>query len=231
MIKLKDILNEDEVEDNFGKVAFGENPKIAKMQGKGIEKDTKFEDELIYILRLWISDSANRNVGISDYLYKNFEILKKARKIFPQIFEPKTPNGTEVFRGIKDRGAKWMEKLKNTNREKDWIEYPQMGGTLSSLFISRNPVKYTPHRLVQSWTSNKQTALSFGTSEDNPFDSVILTTRQNNEFLFNQDFIKYLYQSESGAGTDAADEFEILHFGNSFKDKVYVIVSDDFFDL
>lgn len=219
MIKLKDILNEDEVEDNFGKVAFGGDEKIAKLQGKQTEPDTEFEKEVIRTVMSWLSVSDDESANI---LHNKFPLLKKAAKIFPQILQPKTSNGTDLFRGIKGHDASWIERLRKTDRDNDWTEYSRISGTLSSMYIYTKPVKYTPHRLVQSWTSNISRALAFGTDEDNPFESVILTTQQNDEFLFNQEFMKKLY---------GADEEEILHFGKTFKNKVYVIVSEDLFDL
>ena len=107
MIKLKHILQEDEVEDNFGKVAFGSDMGIVRMQGgnKG-EKNTPYETELLGILERWTEGGWE---GTSDLLWKKYSLLKKASKVFPRVLKPNTPNGTEVFRGLQDINPK-LEK-------------------------------------------------------------------------------------------------------------------------
>lgn len=209
MIKLKDILNEDEVSNKFGNVAFGEDPVIAKMQGKKKEDNTTFEENLLQILSSWTITSSTE---LSNKLYNIFPILKKATKIFPAVLTPNTPNGTELYRGISKPNQKLIEKLEKSKKE-DWTK--EKIGTITFYRYSK-PVRYTPHRKVQSWTSSKSVAPLFSGDDD----GVILSTIQNEEFLFNQNLIKRIYPE--------SNEQEIIHFGDKFKEKVYVMVSPYF---
>lgn len=209
MIQLKDILKEDEVSDKFGNVAFGEDPNIAKMQGKKKEKNTKFEGNLLDALIKWIDQSTT---NIADELYSNYSLLKKASKKFPSVLGPFTPNGTELYRGIRYPNKKLIEKLKKTKKE-NWTE-EKIGA--DTFYKYSKPVKYTPRRKVQSWTSSKKVASQFSIASK---PGVCLSTIQNEEFLFNEKFIKKI---------NWADEKEILHFGEKFKDPVYIMVSPNF---
>lgn len=210
MIQLKDILKEDEVSDKFGNVAFGEDPNIAKMQGKKTEEDTKFEEKLLTALIGWTVDSSTQ---LANKLYDNFPLLKKASKKFPSVLQPLTPNGTEVYRGVKHPNKKLIEKLEKTKKE-DWTK--QQMGTYVFYKYSK-PVKYTPRRKVQSWTSSKKVAAQFSFASK---EGVCLTTIQNEEFLFNENLIKKIYGGQN--------EKELLHFGQKFKNQIYILVSPNF---
>lgn len=211
MIKMKHILQEDEVEDNFGKVVFGSDMDIVRMQGRNQgEKNTPYETELLQALQLWVTDSDEETAKL---LYRKFPLLKKAAKVFPKILKPKTPNGTQIFRGLQDISFDLWMKLSETNPS-EWTEE-------HGLWKYGKPISYKPHKLVQSWSSDALTALSF--MDD---DGALLSTKQNDEFLFNQEFIKMLFsQTEQSFG----DESEILHFGKIYADDVYIEIQSQIF--
>lgn len=210
MIRLKHILKEDEVEDNFGKVAFGSDMDIVRMQGgdKG-EKNTPYETELLGILERWTEGGWE---GTSDLLWKKYSLLKKASKVFPRVLKPNTPNGTEVFRGLQDINPKLEKKLSKTNPS-DWVED-------RGLWKYSNPITYTPRSNVQSWSSNPLSALEFANS------GVLLSTKQNDEFLFNQEFMRMVFSRVGGGSNEA----EILHFGKKYSSEIYIEIQNEEFE-
>lgn len=222
MIKLKHILKEDEVEDNFGKVAFGEDPRIAKLQGISIrmkdytggEENTPYERELLDTLKSWVNQSSDRT---ADVLYSKFPILKKAAKVFPQVLLPETPNGTLVYRGLLMSNQKLLDMIHKTKRE-DW----EIGETIKNYTMFRyvNPISYTPNRPVQSWSTDSKLVTSFFYES-----GMLLSTKQTDEFLFNQNLMKYLF-NKSNDFSGGKDEREILHFGKNFKEDVYLSITE-----
>lgn len=208
MIKLKDILNEDEVTDKFGDVLFGSDRDLASFQGKSVEKNTEFETELLDIMSSWLMGGWHET---GKFLWKNYPLLKKAAAVFPKILKPKTPNGTEVYRGLDTLNPVLESQLMKTNVS-DWID---IGGHWMYL----KPISYTPRQNVQSWTTSRIIAWEFSTQKGS--NSGYLSTKQNDEFLFNQDFMSILY---SKASFNANDESEILHFGKQYTNDVYINV-------
>lgn len=205
MIKLKDILKEDEVSDKFGDVALGSSLALAKLQGKKKEDNTGYEDKLLTTLRLWVLGWALQSV---DDLYSQYNIFKKAAKKFPSVFLPDTPNGTQLYRGLQDAGY-LTDKIEKT-KPKDWKKEGDM-------YVYTKPIKYKPYRTVQSWTDDVNIAKKFsGKQYDAKYNGfVLLTTKQTDEFLFSQKLMKYLYKR---------DERETLHFGTKFKQPIYLMI-------
>lgn len=162
-------------------------------------------------LKSWVQNSTDED---AELLYNNFSLLKKAAKVFPRILKPKTPNGISVYRGINPIGGELRSaviKSKPEQWEKIKSAYP--------LYRYYEPIKYKPHRLVQSWSSNAYiVANTFAWNKR----SIILSTKQTDDFLFNQDVLAYLY-------TDV-DEREILHFGKTYKEDVYLYIQVPYYD-
>lgn len=216
MIRLKNILlNEDEVDDKFGKVAFGSDMDIVRLQGGNQgEKNTKYETELLQTLQLWVRQSDSETAS---KLYRKFSLLKTAAKVFPQILLPETPNGTTVYRGLDNPNEKLLAMISKTKKE-DW----EMGETIGrfTMFKYSKPIKYTPRRPVQSWSSDAKRAAGFFGSM-----GILLSTKQSDEFLFNQRLMQYIF-NDANMLAQGDDEQEILHFGKNFKEEVYINITD-----
>ena len=200
MIQLKHFLKEDAVDDKFGDVAFGSNEKIAKMQGKKEEEDTDAEAKILFALEDWVGFA-----GQPEVLYKNFALFKKAAKKFPNIFLPDTPNGTTLYRGLGLVNPRLIKTVETSQKE-NWKKEGRM-------YVYTKPIKYTPHQKIQSWTTSlsiiKKT-ISFGEGE------YVLTTKQTDEFLFSQKVLGILFGSK---------ENEVLHFGQTYNGKVYLMIN------
>lgn len=208
MIKLKSILKEDDVTDKFGDVLFGSDHDLARFQGKSVEKNTKFETQLLDIMSRWLVGGWD---DTEKFLWKNYPLLKKAAAVFPKVLKPKTPNGTEVYRGLAKLNPVLESQLMKTDVS-DWIES-------GDNWMYLKPISYTPRQNVQSWTTSRFIAWGFSTEKGS--NSGYLSTKQNDEFLFNQDFMSLLYSEISGKLTD---ESEILHFGKQYANDVYITV-------
>lgn len=214
MIKLKSILSEDDVSANFGQVAFGEDPRIAKMQGKKTEKDTDFELKILDILVDWTKRPDENHAEV---LYKNFDLFKRVSVKFPQILKPSAPDGTQLYRGVTHPNKKLLSNLKKSKKQ-EW-SIIKFGPEI--LYKYEKPITYTPHMLVQSWTRQKSKAVGFSYGEFGDQRGIVLSTKQNDEFLFNEKFIKYI-------NFFGQNEYEVLHFGKTFKENVYINVSENF---
>lgn len=222
MLKLKTILKEDEVDDVFGDVAFGSNWYIARLQGKNEEDDTELEGKLLSVLYTWLDDSSSLE---QDQLYAVRDLLKKASERFPRIFKPDTPNGTLLYRGIRERGYKADSKyteIVSALSKSDFTknEIPSRKGDIRTFWRYNKPIKYTPSGKVQSWTTSASIGVGFSAG-------ILLQTKQNNEYLFNQEALDILWNELTGNPS----EQEILHFGKTYSEPVYLMLSDPFYQL
>jgi len=217
MIKLKDILSEAETDPKkaFGDIVFGDISqdnffkKLVKLQGKtGSEKNTKIENLILSYLLQWLMDSS---ATTSNHLYKNKDLLKNAKTKFPSIFKPETPNGTEVYRGLKNISRNITLPLRQKSDYNDYTKI-KIGGKV--FYRYDKPISYKPHRDVQSWTSNVNVAKRFG-------EHGILISEKNDEYFFNQKVMDYLFSFVDGEQR----ENEILHFGKEFSDDVFIALS------
>lgn len=219
MIKLKSILKEDGVTDKFGDVLFGSDRNLASFQGKTVEKNTEFETQLLDIMSRWLVGGWD---DTEKFLWKNYPLLKKAAAVFPKVLKPKTPNGTEVYRGLAKLNPVLESQLMKTDVS-DWIES-------GDNWMYLKPISYTPRQNVQSWTSSTHISSEFALSrKEAPYGDyffVMLSTTQNDEYLFNS---KFLSKIATSYWKNFINEEETLHFGKSYKDPVYVLISDDFY--
>lgn len=206
---------EDEVTDKFGQVAFGSDMDLVRMQGAAAsEKNTKYERELLRILIAWTYQHSNDKMdGFSGILYDKFPLLKKAAKVFPKLLLPETPNGTPVYRGVPTTSYEIRQQIRKS-KATDW-EPQNMGSSI--IYMYKKPIKYISSRIVQSWTTDKQIAVDFMNKYPGR-ESLLLTSRQNDEFLFNQNLMAHLYRGR--------DESEILHFGKTYKEKIFISMRD-----
>jgi hypothetical protein len=217
MIKLKDILLESptSVEKTFGKIVFGDpdgewSDDFASLQNvEPIERNTEEEDEILRILSIWVQDPDDED-PVDNKLYSKFELFKKATNSFPNVFKPRTPNGTELYRGLSRSGKNIITRLENTKSD----DYEQFGQN-KMYFKFKRPIKYVPHNLVQSWTSNPNVAIEFSQVDSYELGAILITN-QNDEFLFNQDALKIF--------SEEYEEDEVIHFGKEYSDEVYVAI-------
>ena len=216
MIKLKHILKETdaEVQSIFGDIAFGDDSaseirgyKFLNLQGKKgqSEKNTKLEAEIMSVLVGWTSRTTTLR---ADYLASKEELFRKAAKVFPVIFKPETPNRTEVYRGLKHTQNKTIQDSLKGTTPKDYKKVKHGGNIYYSY---KKPINYEPHMSVQSWSSNVKSAAYFA-------NAALLTTKQDDDFLFNQTAMSIFY----GRGM----EDEILHFGKSYTNPVYISIGE-----
>ena len=209
MIKLKDILietPESSVKTVFGNIVFGDDNKIVRLQNKtGKEQNTKKEEKIKQLLITWLSGGYDSVTPTE--IYKYHKLFKVASEEFPGIFNPMTPNGTSLYRGLREIPKKLKIKLKKVDKL-EW-EKINIGGNY--YFKYKNPVRYTPELQIQSWSSNPKVAKNFSKG------SVVLITKQNEEFLFNQKLLKLIY---------GEDESEVIHFGKKYKEYVYITISE-----
>lgn len=203
MINLSDILKEDEVSDVFGDAPFAEYTAYAKRLGTKIKStNTKEEDKILDALGRW----TNGDYDVANFIYKNKDLFKNAAKKYPRIFAPDKPNGTIVYRGLHSAQKIYSlidkDILKITKGYKAPI--PKENYVLwKNLVVRVKPLKYNPHRKIQSFSYDLKVAGEFAS---NGSTSAILIKKQNSEFLFNTWLFKYPY---------TANEQEILHFGDS----------------
>lgn len=217
MIKLKNILFEEDSEKVFQKIVFGQkgsyNPsadKLVRFQGQlDNENDTSIEASIAKLLHQWSVTGFNPKTATA--LYKNLSILKDARKKYPKVFKPKTADSTLVYRGLSWLPSN-LEKSLRTTSESDWKK--QKIGKKTMMACSK-PVNYVPENWIQSWTHDFNTALKFTKGG-------ILTTKQDENFFFNQDFLKTMY---------GIDEKEIIHFGKKYTKPVMISIEEPLWQI
>jgi len=199
--------NEKVKDKTFGNVVFGDpkdRPYLAKIQNAkpGSEKDTEKEKNLYNALEKWV-DSRAKGIG---GLKKNIELIKLGAQKYPKVFSPDKPNGTIVYRGISNLSTDIIDNLKKTSLQ-NWSKSNR------NYWMYKNPIEYNPRSEIQSWTYSTKIGWKFG-------GNAILLTKQNSEFYFNSQVIAAFF------GTF---EDEILHYGTSFSEEVYIGVDDKLF--
>lgn len=192
------------LEAEYGNVLFADpknNPKFAKLQGAkpGSEPDTEPEKILYKALEKWVTDPKD---AVKD-LYAFKKDLKTIMNDFPEVVKPYTPDGTLLFRGLSNLSPDLINQI-NKADPNDWIKSGKW-------YLLKTPIKYTPRRVVQSWTPNYKVA------EEGFSGQAILITRQNSEFIFNQNVFNILYDE---------NEREILHFDTEYSGNVYVAIAE-----
>lgn len=200
--EISKLKSEAQNDADFGKVAFGSNKTVAKMQGSEPEPDTDEEAELLDAIERWtgITRDSTKLVKLADK-----GVLKKAKKKYPKVFAPSQPNGTIMYRGIEHMTGEFLQELMDSTTEKDWVYTPWSG-----MYVCKKPVKYTPHSELQSWTYDKKVAKFFA-------QSGIFITKQDDDFYFNPDALKAI---------SGMKETEVIHFGKTYKNPVYVAVAN-----
>lgn len=210
MTKLLNLLNESpsntDVKSVFGNIVFGDDTKIVKLQNKfGKEPNTKDEEKIKQLLITWLGGGYDGQT--SKEIWDHYKLFKVASKKFPTIFNPSTPNGTILYRGLRTISKKLKDKLKKTEKS-SWTKI-KIGS--KTYYQYKTPVKYVPELEIQSWSSNPKVANEFARG------GIILITRQNDEFLFNQNLLKIIY---------GKNESEVIHFSKKYTDDVFITVSE-----
>lgn len=206
-MKLRDILFEIQTDADFGNVAFGDPnqkagyPGLLKLQGKSAkdkEKNTRIEDELLDALTYWVT-SSSAGKSRSDTLTKLLPVIQKGKELFPSVFAPSKPDGTPVYRGLKNTSEKLLRRLAKETTEEDWI-------AKEGYMWCKNPIKYSPHSDWQSWSYSKQNAKAFSASS-------MLKTKQDTDFYFNPKSLQSIF---------GHNEQEIIHHGKEYSSEVYI---------
>jgi len=197
----------------FQRIAFGDprepvGTDLARLQRKNpTELNTRGEQYVLNLLKRWVMSSTD---SIANRLFVNYKLFKRASRLYPSIFAPKTEVGTLLYRGLNNLTPSLMEKVKHTNA-KDWRNVIYSG---EIYWIYSKPVDYAPERNVQSWTDVVDISAIFS-------GDAVLVTRQDNHFLFNKDAIAVIFGS---------DESEILHFGKTFRNPVYLAINNELYE-
>jgi hypothetical protein len=184
----------NEANKEFGNVLFGDKkdpPEFAKLQKQkpGSEDNLPAERKLLQILRRWVATPEN---AVKD-LYKISGKLKSMADDYPKILKPETPNGTILYRGLKNVNPEIEAQIKKSKPE-DWVK-------AGRLYVLKTPIKYVPRSDVQSWSTSISTAQHFFG------DSGMIITKQTDEFMLNQKAMEVLY---------GLSEEEVLHFGKEY---------------
>lgn len=220
IVKLKNILVEDEVDDVFGDVAFGEDSRIVRYQNKSeIEADSELEYKLHRALKNWVSLDNNGRIKASDVLYPYEDLFRKAQTKFPSIFRPTTRNGTALYRGLSWFSPDNARALK----EKPIEEFKRISVADTWYWLHPKPIQYNPENELQSWTSSPEVARKFSMSKIGKYSAQyggLLFTTQNDEFLFNQKFLGRIW---------TPPEDEVIHFGKKFKKPIHICLHDFYF--
>lgn len=217
MIKLKTILKEDDFEDKFEKVPFGYDDEIrAMIKGNPPhEKNTDFERELLSLLKKWTVGLDLGTVG--KRMLDELDVIKEGARKFPEIFKPETPNGTYLYRGLRFLSPSLEEDLAK-KQQSDFTEIT-IGG--EKYWKCNSTISYRPRIAIQSWSSDESVPKKFSRKS-----GVLLMTKQDNDFYFNQKFVNVVFQKTMNTDEKEENESETLHFGHEYNSDVFILISD-----
>lgn len=199
--QLKEKLAPD-LQKKVGNVLFGDNEKVAKLQGaKTPEKNTAWEDDLYDKIRSWVNGSDD---AIAKYFKKNKELLKTLAKDFPSVLQP--PIGEQAYRGTSIK----TNSLKVAFMKKQY-KVLKVGGR--EVFHFKN-LEYNPIRDSQSWTADPKVAFKFeGRADNENAVHVVYTTKVNKDFIFSPELMNIVFGSK---------EAEIVRIGKKGTFEAYV---------
>ena len=189
MIKLRDIFTEVEV-------------KLGK------DATRQFQSKLEDVLDNWLIESDEES---AKWLYKNFSVFKKLKTKYPNIFAPKLPNGTKLYRGLSKPSQELIDQVVKDKPNKDKFEKVTISG--KTWYKYKKKINYNPHLICQSWSQELDIAAGYIDSVDEGM-KFILQTQQGDNFLFNSDFLGDNYDFNK----------ELIHFGKEFPKGVYLLV-------
>lgn len=190
------------LQKKVGNVLFGDNEKVAKLQGaKTPEKNTAWEDDLYDKIRSWVNDSDD---AIAKYFKKNKELLKTLAKDFPSVLQP--PIGEQAYRGTSIK----TNSLKVAFMKKQY-KVLKVGGR--EVFHFKN-LEYNPIRDSQSWTVDPKVAFKFeGRADNENAVHVVYTTKVNKDFIFSPELMNIVF---------GAKEAEVVRIGKKGTFEAYV---------
>ena len=218
MVKLKDILNEDFGDVAFGDIAFRNKdiPKyskditnyqlmnILKMQGvDSIEPNTEEESDLLIHIIKWLSVS---NMSVATSIFSHRDMIEKYVDKFPTILKPTTPIGTEIYRGLEEVPTYISDYLEQL----DLNDLELFDSGYDRFYRVDGNFKFKPHLPLQSWTTSFGVALQFVNDDY----KVILCTKQDKNFFFNQEFLDIISRKH---------EEEIIHFGMEYEYPISIL--------
>lgn len=185
--QLKEKLSPD-LEKKVGKVIFGSDDRIVKLQklrvnkdGSSVEPDTNWENQLYAQVNAWSQRSDN---SLAKYFAKNKELLQTLAKEFPSVLRP--PIGKQVYRGTSIK----TDSLKAAFMKKQY-KVIKVGGR--EVFHFKN-LEYSPMRDSQSWTVDPKVAFKFeGDANNESKVHVVYTTKVNKDFIFSPELMNIIF--------------------------------------
>lgn len=214
MIKLNE-LSPVAIQQKYGDVLFGSNPKLATLQNKKPERNTSTEEKLYVGLRKWFKMATDENAS---FIQSQLNDILALEDDFPQILQP--PYGKNAYRGtsleFKDL-KKWIE---DNTRNRKLIEIGN-----DHCFTFTKPYPYTPKRQVTSWTLDPDIAKRFegGNFQANKIP-VIFQTKIDDSFILNPEAADVMFASSVGQ-IDPSLEQETFKFNP--KGVYYLIITQD----
>lgn len=232
-MKLIDILNE--ADPTFGNAVFADpkqtpvddgdtttptHLKYLRLQGKSAkdaEPNTDKENEIYLALRKWTGDA---NSTSAKMFTKNLDAIKKGKNLFPTVFAPSMEDGTPIYRGLDGISDKMLKMLARTTDRGDWKPISAITGQSGfssedagfGWYMCTKPITYTPHREWQSWSYSMKKAAFFA-------NSGMLITKQDSDFYFSTKAVNIVFNYPT-------DEKEVLHYGKTFSNPVYVAIDE-----
>jgi len=182
IIRFKDHLQEAKSKDQRA-----ECERIFEKYVMGFERsemNTPKEDEIAYKLDWWLNMNAIRPGTL-----EAFKKLKECQKQYPKALDPK--NGDLAW-----RGKEWNSKSSNPEEagfDYEYVMPKSMGNRVltrkGQKFYVSEKFEYTPHRPLQSWTTNWVTATDFSTSDY----GLILETWIDDDFVLTPQFSNKMF--------------------------------------
>lgn len=244
MIKLKDLLKEDEVDDAFGEIPLVSDTKLKdtylnfindaikeylKTNGESL---TTVEYKVLEAISMWLEGYRDGMSHSAKVLMKYHLLLQSAKSRFPKVFKPELPIGTDIYRGV-GSGNRWLNKTLSTDKD-SWEPIHLFGDTY---YRTVKSVDYNPRTALQSWTSNERSVRSFShiqsaniSSETNKTrqGEIFLMSKLNDEFIFNENFLYTILRVVQHA--DIKNEYEVIHFGKTYSEPVYIVISSSIYN-
>jgi hypothetical protein len=225
------VLNEDEFEDVFGQIPFGDSYKILKylnLSKDKLEFNTSLESKIYDAFIKWLDAPTNSSAktinGFKD-------VINIGKKKYPTIFSPTKPNDTLLYRGLRWQDAV-TNKIAAFIAKQDTVESYAYVKDIDHVLCKTPYKNYRPILDIQSWSYSVKSAMIFtyGSSEkaQKQFGTPhidqsavehgpILVSKQNDEYAFNPRVIHELEPILD-------QEQEEIHLGKTYSNNIYLLI-------
>ena len=178
------------LEFKYGKVLFGQESDLAKLQGEPEEKNTREESGVYNTIKKYIGDEQNSN---KEKVKQDLLKIKDLKPVAPNLLKP---DYKLYYRGTTISETALLKQFKTYEFFLSCFEKFKKGSFEG--YISKDTYVYKPRSGFTSWSGEIWAAYEFGYSPDPEFFQVVYETPVDDSFVLNSNLTNKLSKETLG---------------------------------